>query len=117
MFLMDTGPHMMIYIGTNASPQVVQRIFGGFRVEEEFLLAILLMFNFFPFPFQVLNTSQLFRICASRCRITIPRRVKRCSHLSSILTRTNRIQRLFKLLGEWVVICDKENWDLQRNWV
>lgn len=30
MFLMDTGPHMMIYIGTNASPQVVQRIFGGF---------------------------------------------------------------------------------------
>lgn len=51
MFLMDTGPHMMIYIGTNASPQVVQRIFGGFRVEEEFLLNHLIDVQFLSFSF------------------------------------------------------------------
>lgn len=28
IFLMDTGPHIMIYVGTNASPYLVQKLFG-----------------------------------------------------------------------------------------
>lgn len=28
LFLMDTGPHIMIYVGTNANPHLVQQLFG-----------------------------------------------------------------------------------------
>lgn len=28
LFLMDTGPHIMIYVGTNVNPHLVQQLFG-----------------------------------------------------------------------------------------